>query len=183
MASPGDLKTRFGRSYIYLNPETSIPTPEQARVGTWRLEIDEVDPGPGPDPTPPGALGFKARVKEPGGIQQDQLVYIDGDGAYLAKADTYATAQVAGIAFETKGFDEEIVITRNETVDFFAVTSFVDGGPNFLTPGSLYYLSAETAGNWTTTPDTTTAGVVVAQVGTAVGPNLMSVEVQPPIVI
>ena len=183
MASPGDLKVRFGRSYIFLNPQTSVPSPEQARIGTWRLEIDEVDPGPGPDPSPPGALGFKARVKEAGGIAVGQLVYLSSDGARLAKADTYTTAQVAGIAFESGAFDTEITVTRNETVDFFDVPNLVDGGPQFLTTGNLYYLSATTAGNWTTTPDTTTAGVVVAQVGTAVGANLMSVEIQPPIVI
>lgn len=184
MSSPGDQKIRFGRSYIFLNPDTSISTPEDSRIGTWRLAGDDVNPGPGPGPSPdPGTLQFKAEVKQAGGIAEGQLVYVDSDGARLAKADAYSTAQVAGVATSSAALGEEVFITRNETVDFYAVNSFVDNDTGFLEPGALYYLSAQTAGNWTRTPDVTTVGAVVAQVGTAVGPNLMAVEIQPPIVI
>ena len=183
MSDPGDLKVRFGRSYIFLNPDTSIPTPEDSRVGTWRLAGDDTPPGPGPGPSPSGGLGFKSIVKEAGGITRGQLVYVDDDGAKLAKADAYSTAQVAGVAFTSAALDEEITITRNEAVDFFNVNNLVDNDTGFLDVGELYYLSSNTAGNWTRTPDVTTAGTVVAQVGIAVGPNKMSIEVQPPIVI
>ena len=53
----------------------------------------------------------------------------------------------------------------------------VDGAPNFLEPGEMYYLST-IPGKWTLTPDTTTAGAVVRVCGTAVSQNDMSVEIQ-----
>lgn len=187
MSVIGETKVRFNRSYVYLNPDTSASTPENQRIGTWRLTGTEsgTDPGPGPGPSPEGSLGFQTTVNEAGGISVGQLVVVDEDGASLAKADSYANAVVAGVAV-TAGNDGDIItVTRNETVDFYNVNSLVDGGGvgGFLDPGTNYYLSSITAGNWTKTPDTTTGGAVVIQVGTAVGPNSMSVEIQQPLVI
>ena len=184
MAVIGETKIRFSRSYVYLNPDTSIPSPESARVGTWRLNGEEAggdDPGPGPSPD--GSLGFLASVEEPGGINAGQIVYTDDNGARLANASSFATSGVAGVAVTSGNQNDVITVTRNEVLDFYTVTQHVDGSPDFLVAGSNYYLSAVTAGNWTTTPDTTTPGAVVIQVGTAVGPNKMSIEIQPPIVI
>ena len=45
MATVGETKLRFGRSYIFLNPGS---TP--ADLGTWRLTAEDTDtPGPDPD--------------------------------------------------------------------------------------------------------------------------------------
>ena len=184
MSVIGETRVRFGRSYVFLNPDTSISTPDDARVGTWRLSREEDSENPLP-PVVEGSLGFLIEVRETGGISTGQLVRLETDGAYLAKADAYSTAVVGGVAISSGNQGEIITVTRNETVDFFDVAGQVDGGGTggYLTTGDNYYLSATTAGNWTTTPDTTTAGAVVAQVGTAVGPNKMTIEIQQPLVI
>ena len=180
----GETKIRFGRSYVYLNPDTSVSTPEDSRVGTWRLNRDTESPDVSP-PVVEGSLGFLAEVRESGGISEGQLVIIDDDGVLLAKADNLSTAIVAGVAIQSGALGENITVTRNETVDFYDVTGLVDGGGvnGYLETGANYYLSAATAGNWTPVPDIATGGYVVAQVGTATGPNSMSIEIQPPLVI
>ena len=187
MAVVGETKVRFSRSYVYLNPDTSASTPENQRIGTWRLTgvDDGNDPDPGPGPAPEGSLGFQTEVNEAGGISVGQLVVVDENGAFLAKADSYANAVVAGVAVTAGNNGDIITVTRNETVDFYNVNGLVDGGGNggFLDVGANYYLSSTTAGNWTKTPDTITGGAVVIQVGTAVGPNSMSIEIQQPLVI
>ena len=182
MSVIGETKIRFGRSYVFLNPDTGVSLPESQRIGTWRLQRDEEqeeDTGPVAE----GALGYLAVVKEAGGVIAGQLVYIETDGIRLAKADAYSTAVVAGVVLQDGALDDLVTVTRNESIDLFNVTTLVDGGGanGFLEVGKNYYLSAAKAGNWTTTPDTTTAGAVVQQVGTAVGPNKMSIEIQAPV--
>ena len=185
MAVVGDTKVRFNRSYVYLNPDTSASTPDNQRPGVWRLASDESSDDPTPGPAPEGTLGFQTTVKEAGGIVVGQLVVVDQNGATLAQADSYSTAVVAGVALTAGSLDDVITVTRNETIDFYDVANLVDGGGSggFLATGTNYYLSSTTAGNWTDTPDVSTAGAVVIQVGTAVGPNSMSIEIQQPLVI
>ena len=185
MAVVGETRVRFNRSYVFLNPDTSASTPEEQRPGTWRLASDEGSDDPGTGPAPEGTLGFQTVCKESGGISVGQLVVVDNNGATLAQADAYSTAVVAGVALTAGNLDDVITVTRNETVDFFNVAGLVDGGGvgGFLDTGANYYLSSTTAGNWTDTPDVSTAGAVVIQVGTAVGPNSMSIEIQQPLVI
>jgi hypothetical protein len=186
MPSEGDNLIRFGRSYVWINPDTSVSTPEEQRIGTWRLNRDEDSSGGG-GPSATGVLGVLADVLETGGIQVGQLVYSDtnGNGVRLAKADAYSTGVVAGVALTAGAQGDQITITRNELVDVFDITGLVDGGGSggYFEIGALYYLSATNAGSYTPTPDTTTAGAVVAPVGTAVGPNKFAVEIQSPIVI
>ena len=181
----GETKIRFGRSYVYINPDTSVSTPENSRVGTWRLNRDSQSEGGGDGPVVEGALGFLAEVLESGGILEGQLVIIDSNGIRLAKADNLNTAIVAGVAIQDGALGDNITVTRNETIDFFNVSGLVDGGGvgGYLETGANYYLSAANAGNWTPVPDIATGGYVVAQVGTATGPNAMSIEIQPPLVI
>ena len=180
----GETKIRFTRSYVYLNPNTSASIPEDQRPGTWRLsEQDDGDQPDPPGPAPEGSLGFQVECKEPGGVVDGQLVICDQFGARLAKADNISTGVVAGAVVEGGAFDEIITVTRNETIDFLDVGTLVDGGGTFLTVGANYFLSSVNPGNWTTTPDVSTAGAVVAQVGTAVANNQMSIEIQQPLVI
>ena len=182
MSVEGETRIRFGRSYVYLNPDTELSLPEDQRIGTWRLQRDEA-PDEESGPVAEGALGYLATVKEPGGVIAGQLVYIESDGIRLAQAGAYSTAVVAGVVLQDGVLDDLVTVTRNETIDFFNVTTLVDGGGvgGFLDVGTNYYLSATTAGNWTSTPDTTTAGAIVQQVGTAVGPHQISVEIQAPV--
>jgi len=184
MAVPGETRIRFGRSYVYINPDTSVSTPELSRIGTWRLSRDtESDDDAGP--AAEGSLGFLAVVREPAGVTVGQLVTIDKDGILLAKANSLDTAIVAGVVLTAGALGDSVTVTRNESVAFFDVSGLVDGGgvEGYLETGTNYYLSTNTAGNWTPVPDITTAGYVVAQVGTATGPNSMSIEIQSPIVI
>ena len=60
----------------------------------------------------------------------------------------------------TNGNPGQLVnFTRNEIETIFSVST-LDGAPNFLEPGEMYYLSTN-PGKWTRTPDTTTPGAVV----------------------
>ena len=72
-------RIRFGRSYVWINPDTSVSTPEEQRIGTWRLSRDE-DSSEGSGPSATGVLGVLATVLEPGGIVVGQLVYSDETG-------------------------------------------------------------------------------------------------------
>lgn len=176
MANVGDTKERFGRSYIYLNP----PPSGLGTIGTWRIRRDDtgtppVDGGGGGDTD----LSFRA-VVAPGSpdIKLGNLVYLNATGQVeLASAASIETSAVAGMAIEAKSAGELIEFTRNETEQIFNVNLVVDGAPAFLVPGEVYFLST-TPGNWTTAPDTTTAGAVVRSCGTALDTNQMSIEIQ-----
>ena len=184
MAVIGETKIRFGRSYVYINPDTSISTPPESRIGTWCLNRDEDVEGPDV-PTAEGVLGFLVEVLEPGGVTEGQLVIANQSGIRLAKADDLNTSMVAGVVIESGALGDTVTVTRNESIDFFNVAGLIDGGGvgGYLEVGRNYYLSSVTAGNWTPVPDISTAGYVVAQVGTATGINSMSIEIQSPVFI
>ena len=177
MAQPGDVRERFGRSYIYMNPTPELNRSAPGTVGTWRIRTD--DTGTPPIDGPGGAdLTFTAVVAGSDDVVVGNLVYLDSNGeARLASATSTATGNVAGMAVQAGAPGELIKISRNEPEDIFTVSLVVDGAPTFLTPGTIYYLST-TPGKWTTTPDTTTEGAVVRSCGLAIEPNKMSVEVQ-----
>ena len=182
MPNVGDTKDKFGRSYIYLNPATAGGD-NVGTVGTWRLRIDDtgtpVDPGGGGGGTTDLSVTAIAAVD----IDAGQLVYINASGQLdLADASSISTATVAGMATETKTAASPCKYVRNMVEDFYYSSSFVDTTPTNLTPGATYYLST-TAGNWTTTPDTTTAGAVVRSCGVAVDTDKMSIEIQSATVI
>lgn len=175
MAEIGELRTRFGREYIYLNPEPNGP----GTVGTWRLRID--DSGTPIDPDNPDQGGGSA-TRGTGTAAIDlvvgQLVYVQANGLInLASAANEATANAVGMVEESKTAGEEVFFISNTIADLFNVGTLVDGSPAGLIPGVTYYLST-TPGNWTTTPDTTTVGAVVRSCGVAIDPSKMSVEIQ-----
>ena len=179
MPNVGDTKDKFGRSYIYLNPEASSGD-TVGTIGTWRLRVDDTG-------TPSGGGGGSADLSVTAitavDINAGQLVYINASGELdLADASSVATATVAGMAMETKTASSPCKYVRNMVEDFFYANLYVDTTPSNLTPGATYYLST-TPGNWTTTPDTTTAGAVVRSCGVAVDTNKMSIEIQSATVI
>ena len=70
MPAPGDTQERFGRSYIFVNPDPSITflrglpyAGNVGTVGTWRLSIDdEYIPGGGGDDPGGGGEGTVANA-------------------------------------------------------------------------------------------------------------------------
>lgn len=180
MPNVGDTKERFGRQYVYLNPEPSTAESAAATVGHWRLALDDtgtppVDGGGGGNTD----LSFRAPVADDSpSIGVGNLVYIDTNGDMrLASASTYETSVVAGMAVTNGNPGQLVNFTRNVVETIFNISNLVDGSPNFLEPGEMYYLSTN-PGKWTTTPDTTTPGVAVRVCGTAVSQNDISVEIQ-----
>ena len=180
MPNVGDTKDKFGRSYIYLNPAAASGD-TVGTVGTWRLRVDDIG-------TPSGGGGggttdLSVTAIAAVDIDAGQLVRIDSNGKLdLADASSVATGTVAGMAIEAKSAAAPCKYVRNMVEDFYYASSFVDGTPTNLTPGTTYYLST-TPGNWTTTPDTTTAGAVVRSCGVAVDTDKMSIEIQSATVI
>ena len=177
MPTIGEGKIRFGRSYVWLNPTING---ENSGAGTWRLTNDDIASG-----TDSSDL-VKTAVVAPGvTIGKDQLIYITTNGqAALADASAIATARVAGIAVTSANAGAFVSYTRNQAVSITNVSTVVDnasGGQ--LETGKYYWLSATTPGNLTRTPDTTTAGAVLVQVGLATSANEMQIEVQTPVVI
>ena len=190
MPAPGDTQERFGRSYIFVNPDPSVSFLRGAStvenigtVGTWRLSIDDdlIPGGGGDDPTGgSGTVGTAVLAAGEPTTFIGSLLYIDTNGNLRhARADDVSTSRVIGAAMEVKNAGEVCKYGTNIILDIFNTGTVVDndlGG--LLATGFSYYLSAETAGNWTTSPDTTTEGCVVVQCGTANASNQMLVEVQ-----
>ena len=175
MASAGDTKERFGRSYIYL-----IPTGNEFDIGTWRVRIDDNGtPPPGGGGGGDADLSFEAVVAaDETAMNIGQLIYLDSIGqARKASASSFGTSQVAGMVVTPGNPGEACKFTRNEIAEIFNTTLYVDGAPALLTAGTTYYLST-TPGNWTPTPDTTTPGAVVRSCGLAIDGSRMSIEVQ-----
>lgn len=182
MATQGDTKERFGRSYIYL-----VPTGSNFDPGTWRVRVDD-------EGTPPidggGGGGDDTDLTFRAVLANDEtatiignLLYIDNAGqARKASAASIATAEVAGMALTATNPGELVTFGRNETKEIYDVATIVDGSPGLLTPGGTYFLSMN-PGKWTTTPDTTTPGAVVRNCGVAMDTNQMSIEVQTATVI
>ena len=181
MPNVGDTKDRFGRSYIYLNPETTSGD-TVGTVGTWRLRIDDTGTpsgGGGGDDGADLTVTAIAAVD----IAAGQLVRVNSSSQLvLADATSFANSVVAGMAMETKLAGAECKYTRNVVEDFFYAGLYVDGSPTNLTPGITYYLSTP-PGNWTATPDTSTTGAVGRSCGVAAAGDKMSIEIQSATVI
>ena len=193
MPAPGDTQERFGRSYIFVNPDPSITflrglpyAGNVGTVGTWRLSVDdEYIPGGGDDPGGGGGEGTVANAVLAVGEATTNigtLLYIDNEGkARRAKADDIATSRVVGAAMTVANAGGVVKYGTNLILDVFNTEPVVDNdiGGLFVT-GNTYYLSAVNAGNWTLTPDTTTEGSVVIECGHATDTNRMLVEIQTP---
>jgi len=172
MSNIGDTKTKFGRQYIYLNPDPSLTEFTNAAVGHWRLAIDDTG-------TPPVGLSFRAPVAASSpAIAVGNLVYIDSAGdMHLADASDYETSVVAGMAVTAGNPGQSVSYSRNEIETMYNISTLIDGAPANLVTDQIYYLSTN-PGKWTTTPDTTTTGAVVRICGTAVSATEMAVEIQ-----
>jgi hypothetical protein len=179
MATVGEQKIRFGRSYVFLNPSVGSNT---YTVGTWRLTDEDISGGDDPDVS---ALVESGQIAvDNGPVLASQLLYIDAnDKLRTAQADSTNTCRVAGAALSGGSPGDTISYTRNQAVTIQNISDRVDGGPTTLEAGKYYYLSASTAGNYTRTPDTTTPGAVVVQVGLAINDAEITIEIQSPILI
>ena len=174
MPSVGETKIEFNRSWIYLQPTGQGP-------GTWRLTGDDNAPDPGTDPS---EFIFTA-VMAPGNIALiGSLLYLTPSGqAALADASSLSTSRVVGAATTVATAGNTVSYTSSLPISSLDPAQVVDGAPSNLTPGALYYLSAAVAGNYTTTPDTSTSGSILIQVGVALDTSEMNIEISAPLVI
>ena len=183
MPNPGDITTRFGRQYIYIDPlPVTRNYSETGTIGTWRLRNDDTST---PDPGGPGGSTGDLSVAGIAGvaIEAGELLYLNSSGLLeLADASSIDTARVVGMATQSAQPSDPVLYTRNQAADFFYSTTLVDGAPSGLEPGETYFLST-TPGHWTTTPDTTTPGAVVVSCGIALEIAKMSIEIQTATVI
>ena len=181
MPSVGDTLERFGRSYIFLNPETGN-IPSAGLVGTWRLSVDDeyIDDGGDNEIVGDSIITATIDVTEED-VLLGELLYITSSGtAKKAKADNVDTSQVIGVALADTPSGTVVTIGSNLKIDVFNTASIVDNDTTGLfVPGAPYFLSAVNKGQWTITPDTITPGVCVVQCGVANASNQIKIEVQP----
>ena len=176
MPTIGETKTRFSRSYIWLNPD---PT---TGPGTWRLTSEDLV---GEDEQTPSDFYTSAIVRaDTDRIEENQLIYIDDAGfAGLADASSVTTARVAGVAISSATANTQVTYARNQPITITNVDEVVDTSPLTLEAGRYYWLSAINPGNYTRTPDTATSGAALVQVGLALSSNEFTIEIQNPVVI
>ena len=175
MPAVGDSKIEFNRAYIWLQNNVNAP-------GAWRLTGNDNTPGSNQDQSALVATGTVANGTPT--ILANQLVYVTPTGEIeLADASSAATAKVAGVAVSTAVAGGTITYTRNQPVNIINVPSVVDGAPAALESGKLYFLSATNPGNYTRTPDTSTSGAVLVEVGLALDTSNMAIEIQREVVI
>ena len=175
MPAIGDTQVKFDRTYIWLKGNANAP-------GAWRLTGNDNTPGANQDQSSLETNGTVASSRAT--IAANQLVYVNSSGAIdLADASAIATGKVAGAALTNAIANGPVTYTRNMAVNITNPAVVVDSAPSALELGKYYYLSATNPGNYTRTPDTTTSGAVVVQVGLALDNANMTIEVQDPLVI
>ena len=174
MPDVGDTKIEFTRAWVYLQPTGQGP-------GTWRLTGSDNVVVPDTDPS---AFLFTATMAAGNVAQVGSLLYLTPSGeAALADASSISTSRVAGAATTAAPGSTTVTYTSSLPIPSISASAVVDGAPSNLTPGQLYYLSAAVPGNYTTTPDTSTTGSVLIQVGVALSTNEMNIEISAPLVI
>ena len=157
MPSIGEGKIKFGRSYVYLNPQVNG---QYSSAGVWRLTNQDISSG-----FDQSDLVKSAQVASGSpSISAGQPVYLDTSGhAHLADASSLTSARVAGLATTAASAGAFVSYTRNQGVTLANINSLVDNVTNgLLEPGKYYWLSAN-AGKLTRTPDTSTTGSVLVQ--------------------
>lgn len=175
MPAVGDTKVQFNRTYIWLEPNVNAPA-------GWRLTGNDNTPGASQDQSALNATGTVDAGTAT--ILVNQLVYVTATGTIaLANASSVNTAKVAGVATATSTAGNPVTYTRNRPVTMTNVAAVVDTAPSALETGKYYYLSATNAGNYTRTPDATTSGAVIVQVGLALGTADMAIEIQSEVLI
>ena len=176
MANVGESKVRFGRSYVFLNPGS---TP--ADVGTWRLTDEDTD-SPGPDPDA-SALIESGVIAGGVTVANSQLLSMNATGQLvLASAVDQTAANVVGVALSGGSGGDTISYTRNQAVTLIDKAAIIDDATE-LEIGKYYFLSAVNPGCYTRTPDTTTTGAVLVQIGIAINVSDIMIEIQPEVLI
>lgn len=112
-------------------------------------------------------------------------VYISSGGTFqLARANAAATEGAIGLIR-----DSSIAVAANGTIQTDGVLTAstsewdaITGQTGGLTPGSIYFLSAATAGQLTTTAPTAT-GHYVRAIGRAISTTSLEISIQPSILL
>ena len=175
MPSIGDTKTLFGRRYVYVNPNQALGP------GTWLLS-DNDSSGDVGIPTisniPIYGQATVAAISQP--IKRGMLIYLnDLDEAVAGSALSADTAKIVGVATEAANIGQVTQFTQNSVIDLFNCADITDEGTTTLEVGSIYYLSANNPGYWTTIPDRTSVDAVILPCGTAVNDNYMAIDIDP----
>ena len=124
-----------------------------------------------------------AAVDFPPGTPVYQVASVTEGAVNLARANATGTASVAGLAAGVGNADRNVhtqfagPLTLTE-----AQWDAITGGSGGLTAGSTYYLSAATAGRITATAPSS-GGQFVTQVGIAMSPRTLLVQLGPKIVV
>jgi len=177
MPNIGEGKTKNGRSYVYLNPQVDG---QYSSTGVWRLTNQDLSTGVDSSDLIQSAMVASGSPS----IAAGQPVYIDTSGnARLADASSLTTARVAGLATTAASAGAFVSFTRNQSVSIANVNSLVDNVSNGLLESGKYYWLSVNAGKLTRTPDTSTTGAVLVQVGLALSSNEFQIEIQAPVVI
>ena len=177
MPNIGEGKIKFGRSYVYLNPQVDG---QFSSTGIWRLTNQDISTG-----VDSSDLVRSAQVASGSpSISAGQPIYIDTSGnARLADASSLTTARVAGLATTAASAGAIISYTRNQSSTLVNINNLVDNNTNGLLETGKYYWLSVNAGKLTRTPDTSTAGAVLVQIGLAITTNELQIEIQAPVVI
>ena len=177
MPNIGEGKIKNGRSYVYLNPQVDG---QFSSTGVWRLTNQDLSTG-----VDSSDLIQSAQVASgASSIAAGQPIYIDTSGnARLADASSLTTARVAGLATTAASAGAFVSYTRNQSVTLANVNSLVDNVSNGLLESGKYYWLSVNEGKLTRTPDTSTTGAVLVQIGLALTSNEFQIEIQAPVVI
>jgi len=177
MPSIGEGKIKNGRSYVYLNPQVDS---QYSSTGVWRLTNQDLSSG-----VDSSDLVKSAQVAAgSSSINAGQPIYIDTVGkARLADASSLTTARVAGLATTAASPGGNVSYTRNQSTTLININSLVDNVTNGLLETGKYYWLSVNEGKLTRTPDTSTTGAVLVQLGLALSTNELQIEIQAPVVI
>jgi hypothetical protein len=130
-------------------------------------------------PTTPEALSLEAEADST--IKIGNPIYIKANGhCDPAKADAWATAQVAGVSTSDANAGEICTYIPEGTAERSDWTEIA--GSTLLTPGNTYFLSPTITGHITNTAPTT-VGHSVVRVGRAVSDTKLDVEIELPILL
>ena len=175
MPSIGDVKTMFGRTYVYVNPNQALGP------GTWLLSDDDsVSEGTGAASTSTMPVYGQAVVSVQGPIIRGMLIYLNDAGeAVAAIASSEESSRIVGVATESANVGQVTEFTQNTVMDMFNSNVITDEGAATFEVGKSYYLSSINPGFWTTVPDRNTDGYLVIQCGTAVDDNYMAIDIEP----
>lgn len=141
-------------------------------------EFQQLQAGDTLDAPQSGGDDFVLTNDESGAVVIGAPVYIDAnDGFKKAKADASATSKFFGLAVNTSTAAAGQTPVRTSGVLTATTTQWdaITGGSGGLTAGTLYFLSAATAGLLTTTAPST-VGQYVVEVGMALSTTEMLIR-------